>query len=648
MKVRDLANEFGKKPKDFIKLLMEFDIVVKSENTRLDDDTIGTIKELFNDDKSYLDEKIAKNRSFQLSADQIKLSDLARLIDAPIKDIMTIILKKGLLLNLNSVIDSNLAKDIAADLEIQLTVASAKQTDPSTTLKDQIQELKDNQDQSLLKSRPPVIAVMGHVDHGKTLLLDCIRSTNVIDSESGGITQHIGAYQVQKNKKKMTFLDTPGHEAFTALRSRGAQVTDIAVLVIAADDGIKPQTVEAINHAKAAETPIIIAINKIDAPGADIERVKQQLMEHELVSEEWGGNTVVCPVSAKTGKGIDELLEMIQLTADVLELKTMYDGLSKAVTIEAYLDKKRGPVTTVLIQSGILEVGDFITINHVYGKIRAMVNHNGETVAKALPSTPVELLGLSEVPIPGDILIEHDNEQQAKKVAQENSENLGARNQSVNKSVSLETLSKQILDEDIKKMNLIIKTDVHGTLDALLLSLQQIEIKDISINVLHAATGSITESDILLAKTAHAKIIGFQVPLTTEAKKANESADIDIRNYNVIYDILNDLEAIMSGMQTKVSVETKIGEAEVREVFKFSKVGSIAGSMVSSGKLVRNHLIVVKRKGETLYKGKLTSLKRFKDDAKQVEKGYECGVVIDGFSDFESGDTIECFDVREE
>ena len=490
---------------------------------------------------------------------------------------------------------------------------------------------------------------MGHVDHGKTLLLDKIRASNVADSESGGITQHIGAYQVQlENKKKMTFLDTPGHEAFTSLRSRGAQVTDIAILVIAADDGIKPQTIEAINHAKAADTPIIVAANKMDTPGADVERVKQQPTEHELVPEEWGGNTIICPISAKTGDGIDNLLEMIQLTADVLELKTTYDNLAKAVTIEAFLDKKRGPITSVLVKSGKLTVGSFVTIGDVTGKVRALYNDKGESVKEALPSTPVEVLGLSEVPTPGDILEQHETEQIARKVAEENLEKKKKQHkQSLNKSVSLDTLSQQINDGDVKILNLIIKTDVHGSLDALVLSINQLDVDDISINVMHSATGSINENDILLAKAADAIVIGFRVQVTNDAKKASEEANIDIRNYKVIYDIINDIENVMSGMYSKSLIETKIGEAEVREVFKFSKVGAIAGSYVTEGKLTRNSVICVHREKKEIFKGKLTSLKRFKDDVKQVETGYECGIVIDGFSAFEAGDIIECFDVSE-
>lgn len=649
MKVKDLANELGKKPKDFIKLLTGFNIKVKSENTRLDDETISSIKQLFTEEKEFIEEQLAEAKKVSFDGDQIKLSEFSKLIDAPIREILGAVLKKGLLLNINSVIDSSLAKDIAKDLDIKLTLSNAKQTDPSTELKEQIEELKDTQDKHQLKSRPPVITVMGHVDHGKTLLLDNIRSSNIAGSESGGITQHIGAYQVQKNKKKMTFLDTPGHEAFTALRSRGAQVTDIAILVIAADDGIKPQTIEAINHAKAADTPIIVAINKIDVPGADIERVKQQIVEHELVPEDWGGTTIICPVSAKTGEGIDNLLEMIQLTADVQELKTNYEGLSKAVTIEAFLDKKRGPITTVLVQTGKLTVGSFVTIGHVYGKIRALFNDKGESVKEALPSTPVEVLGLSEVPNPGDILEQHNNEHVAKKAAEENLLNKKeAHKQSITKSVSLNTLSQQINDGDVKKLNLIIKADVHGSLDALVLSINQIESDAISINVMHSATGSINENDILLAKAADAIVIGFRVPITNDAKKASSEANIDIREYNVIYDILNDLEKVMAGMYNKITVETKIGEAEVREVFKFSKVGAIAGSYVTDGKLIRNNIVIIKRKGEELYKGKLSSLKRFKEDVKQVETSYECGVVTDGFSQYETGDIIECYDVREE
>ncbi|MGC6366946.1 MAG: translation initiation factor IF-2 [Candidatus Marinamargulisbacteria bacterium] len=649
MKVKDLANEYGKQPKDFIKILLGFDIKVKSENTRLDNDTIETIKDLFEGDKDYIDQQIAESKKATFSDDQIKISDFAKLIDSPMKDIMGVVLKKGLLLNINSVIDASLAQDIASDLGIKLTLDNGDKTSPSTDLREQIEELSENQDKKDLRSRPPVITVMGHVDHGKTLLLDKIRASNVADSESGGITQHIGAYQVQlENKKKMTFLDTPGHEAFTALRSRGAQVTDIAILVIAADDGIKPQTIEAINHAKAADTPIIVAANKIDAPGADVERIKQQITEHELVPEEWGGNTILCPISAKTGEGIDNLLEMIQLTSDVLELKTTYDDLAKAVTIEAFLDKQRGPITSVLVKSGKLTVGSFVTIGGVTGKVRALYNDKGESVKEALPSTPVEVLGLSEVPTPGDILEQHETEQIARKIAEENLEKKKKQHkQSLNKSVSLDTLSQQINDGDVKTLNLIIKADVHGSLDALVLSINQLDVDDISINVMHSATGSVNENDILLAKAADAIVIGFRVQVTNDAKKASEEANIDIRSYKVIYDIISDIEDVMSGMYKKSMIETRIGEAEVREVFKFSKVGAIAGSYVTDGKLTRNSVVAVHRDKKELFKGKLSSLKRFKEDVKQVETGYECGIVIDGFSAFEAGDVIECFEISE-
>jgi translation initiation factor IF-2 len=648
VKVKDLAEQLGKKPKDFIKLLTEFDIKVKSGNTKLDDETISLIKDLFNEDKSKDSEKDDPQESTEkiLEQDQIQISKFATLLDTPLKNIMEIILKKGLLLNLNSTIDAALAKDIATDLEINLIIETKNQTSPNTSLKEQLDELNDMEDTSTHRSRPPIITVMGHVDHGKTLLLDTIRESNIINGESGGITQHIGAYQVRlKNKKKMTFLDTPGHEAFTSLRSRGSQITDIAILVVAADDGIKPQTIEAINHAKAAETPIIVAINKIDLPGADIEKVKQQLVEHDLVPEEWGGTTVICTLSAKTGEGIDNFLEMIHLTAEVLELKTSYSGLAKAVTIESFLDKQRGPITTVLIQSGTLSIGQHVAIGPIYGKMKALYNDKGEAINNALPSTPVKILGVSDVPIPGDILETYKTEQEAKEAASSN-QTTKQQHQRVLKSVSLNTLSQQITNGDIKQLSLIIKADVHGSLEALLLSIQQIETDDISINILHSATGTITENDILLAKAAEGIVIGFRVSITKEAKQLAAKDNIDIRNYDIIYEILDDITNVMSGMETLTQNEVKIGEAEVRDVFTFSKVGAIAGSYVTDGKLIRNSTVKVLRNDEELFSGKLTSLKRFKEDVKQVETKYECGIVIQGFSKFEVGDTIECYNIQ--
>jgi translation initiation factor IF-2 len=649
VKVKDLAQELGKKPKDFMKLLTEFNIKVKSGNTKLDDETITVIKDLFNEDKSEDSQKDSEKVTEQkvLTKDQIQISEFAKLIDTPLKNIMEVILNKGLLLNLNSTIDTSLAKDIATDLEIDLLIESEEATSPNTTLKDQLNELNDIEDTASLRSRPPIITVMGHVDHGKTLLLDKIRESNIVNGESGGITQHIGAYQVRlKNKKKMTFLDTPGHEAFTSLRSRGSQITDIAILVIAADDGMKPQSIEAMNHAKAAETPIIVAINKIDVPGADIEKVKQQLVEHDLVPEEWGGTTVICTISAKTGEGIDNLLDMINLTAEVLELKTSYDGLAKAVTIESFLDKQRGPITTVLIQSGKLAIGNHVAIGGIYGKMRALYNDIGESITEALPSTPVKILGLSNVPTPGDILETYPTEQAAKNAAANNLETK-KQTQRIVKNVSLNTLSQQITDGDVKQVNLIIKTDVHGSLEALILSIQQIESDDIAINILHSATGSVTENDILLAKAADAIVIGFRVSTTQEAKQAAEKDKVDIRTYEIIYEILDDITKVLAGLDTITKEEVKIGEAEVRDVFSFSKVGVIAGSYVTDGKLIRNSTVKVLRKDEELFSGKLTSLKRFKDDVRQVETKYECGIVIQGFSKFEVGDTIECYSSQE-
>lgn len=650
MKVRELALKYKKRPKDFVRMLNDLGVKVKAENATLDQVTISIISDLMNQEKKAAEAAVTEKSPevIGLNSDQITLSGFSKLIQRPLKDIMTIVLKKGLLLNLNSQIDATLAIDIAKDLNIDLIPQQAA-TEASTDIKDKIQEFGQQLNKSELKSRPPVIAIMGHVDHGKTLLLDRIRSSNVADQEAGGITQHIGAYQIRlENKKKMTFLDTPGHEAFTALRSRGAQVTDIAIIVIAADDGIKPQTIEAINHVKAADVPIIIAINKIDAPGAAIEQCKQQLMDHELVPEEWGGSAVIVPISAKTGEGIPQLLEMIELVSDVQELKTNYSGLCRGITIESTLDKQRGPVATILIQSGKLRIGSHVVIGHIYGKIKSMQNDHGTIIDVALPSTPIEVLGFNNVPTPGDVLEMFDTEQAAKKVAE--TRLLSKRNASlaIKKSVSLDTLSNQISDGNIKVLNLIIKADVNGSLDALKLSVNQINSTDVSINIIHSGTGIINENDVLLAKASRAIIFGFRVTPSANAKKQAEVNGIDLKIYDIIYTIIDDIKAAIDGLYTKKTIETKIGTAEVREVFKFSKIGTIAGSYVTDGVFKRNKLAKIYRHNDHIHSGKVSSLKRFKDDVKEVQLNYECGIVVDGFSTFKSGDVIECYDVHEE
>jgi translation initiation factor IF-2 len=644
LKVSDLANEFGKRPRDFIKILLDLGIRVKSENTRLDSDTLQLVRELLSNEEAYMNNQIQQSKTITFSKDDVTILDFCSIIDASMNDVMGVVLKKGLLLNRNSVIDASLAKDIAADLGITM-VLDTEDVD-QTVIKDAITNMNDAVAASgTLRSRPPVVTVMGHVDHGKTLLLDNIRSTNIVAGESGGITQHIGAYHVQlSNKKKITFLDTPGHEAFTALRSRGAQVTDFAVLVVAANDGIMPQTVEAINHAKAADTPIIVAINKIDLPEADPDRVQQQLMEYGLVPEVWGGTTIVCPISAKTGQGIDHLLEMILLSAEVHELKTVYDGLANAVVIEAYLDKQRGPITSILVKSGTLQIGNYVAVGDIYGKIRAMINDKGESVTTALPSVPVEVLGLSAVPTPGDMLVVYDNESLARQAAADQVEIKKTQGtQRLTKSASLDTLAQQITDGDVKTLNLIIKADVHGSLDALLVLIKQVESPDVSINVMHAATGNINDNDISLAQASNAIVIGFRVQATGDSRKIRDTHGVDVRLYTIIYEIVTDIERVMSGMHTVSYVESKVGEAEVREVFSFSKVGAIAGCYVTNGMMLRQGIVTVLRKKKSVYKGKLSSLKRFKEDVKQVDSGYECGIVLDGFSGYESGDIIECF-----
>ena len=642
MKVKYLANELGKRPKDFIKMLHELEIHVKSENTKLEDDVVATIKELLKPSKAEKEAEEA-NKIVQLSTQQLTLSELSVVLKCSLKDVMSVVMSKGLLLNLNSTIDADFAVDIAHDLGIKVNQTNTQSEDNKTTIKEP--ELATSS--APLKYRAPIVTVMGHVDHGKTSLLDSIRNKNVVDTESGGITQHIGAYQVRlKSKKKITFLDTPGHEAFTALRARGAKVTDIVVLVVAANDGLKPQTIEAINHCKAAKTPIIVAVNKIDLPGANIEAVKQQLVEYELVPEEWGGDTVICPLSAKTAEGIDQLLEIISITSEVLELKTTYDDTANGTIIEAYLDKKRGPICTVLLISGTLNQNDHLAIGSTYGKARAMFNENNEPIKKGLPSMPVEILGLSAVPKPGDTLRSYATEAAAKTVISEINEKAAPINQKIVKNIGLDTLTQQISDDRVKKLNLIVKSDVHGSLDAIIYSIQKIESTNISIDILHSGTGSITENDVLLAKASDALLFGFRVTATNDAKKMIESNNLTFKTYDIIYEILDDIHQVMSGMTISVQEDVLIGTAEVREIFNFSKIGTIAGAYVQSGHLIRNNSAKVIREEKLIFEGQLTSLKRFKDDVKRVESGYECGIVIDKAPEFKAGDVIECYGIE--
>lgn len=498
-----------------------------------------------------------------------------------------------------------------------------------------------------LVERPAVVTIMGHVDHGKTTLLDGIRDTKVTQGEAGGITQHIGAYQIEENNKKITFLDTPGHAAFTTMRARGAKVTDITVLVVAADDGVMPQTVEAINHAKAAEVPIIVAVNKMDKEGANPDRVMQELTEYELVSEEWGGDTIFVNLSAIKREGIDNLLETILLISEVEEFKANPDKLATGTVIEAQLDKGRGPVATLLVQEGTLKVGDPVVVGNTFGRVRAMVNDLGKRVETAAPSTPVEVTGLSDVPNAGDRFVAFEDEKTARQVGEaRNQQQIEAQRKESSK-MNLDDLFDKIQQGDVKDINVIVKADVQGSVEALAGSLQKIEVEGVKINIIHTAVGAITESDIILASASNAIIIGFNVRPDSNAKKVAESEQVEIRLHRVIYTAIEEIEAAMKGMLDPVYEEKVIGQAEVRETFKVSKVGTIAGSYVTEGKITRNSGVRVIRDGIVVFEGEVDTLKRFKDDAKEVAKGYECGITLAKFNDVKEGDIIEAFIMEE-
>lgn len=553
----------------------------------------------------------------------------------------SVIVKKlfmeGIMVTVNHEIDFEKAQEIALDYDII--------AEPEEKV-DVIEELlrEEEEDESSLVPRPPVVCVMGHVDHGKTSLLDCIRHTNVTDREAGGITQHIGAYTVSVNGQKITFLDTPGHEAFTAMRMRGANATDIAILVVAADDGVMPQTIEAINHAKAAGVEIIVAINKIDKPGANVERVKQELSEYELIPEDWGGSTVFVPVSAKTQEGISDLLEMILLTSEVLELKANPKRRARGLVIEAQLDKGKGPVATILVQKGTLRVGDSIAAGACSGKVRAMMDDKGRRVKEAGPSTPVEILGLSDVPNAGEILVATETDKEAKNFAATFiSENKKSLLEETKTKMSLDDLFSQIQEGNLKELSIIVKADVQGSVEAVKQSLVKLSNDEVVVRVIHGGVGAINESDVTLASASNAIIIGFNVRPDATAKSTAEQEGVDIRLYRVIYQAIEDVEAAMKGMLEPIYEEKVIGHAEVRQLFKASGVGTIAGSYVLDGVFQRGYKVRITREGTQIFEGALASLKRFKDDVKEVRSGYECGLVFEGFNDLQELDQVEAY-----
>jgi len=651
MKVQDLAKELNLSPNALLAVLREQRVRVSGANAKIDPGTATRIKNFVrNRAKNEKKESpVYEAKDLELTSDTIKVSELPETFGVPLAEVMKAFLKKGLLVTINSEINLETAQEVAKEFNINVTQEDTT-GEEEIGLKTSIMEMEDtasDEQKASSEKRPPVIAIMGHVDHGKTLLLDKIRESNVVDKEAGGITQHIGAYQVEHKGNKLTFLDTPGHAAFTSLRARGAQITDLTILVVAADEGIKPQTVEALHHAKAADVPIIVAINKMDKPEANVDQVKQQLSQHNLVAEDWGGDTILVPVSAKTGSGIPDLLEMITIVTDMQELTASPEGLAKGVVIESKLSPKRGPLATVIVKLGRLSVGDLVVVDGFSSKVRAIFNDAGESVKSLGPGDPGEVLGLSKVPMPGAMIEAKPNEKACRDYveayARDNKNDASGKKM----SVSLEALSSQAEEGDLRQLNLILKSDVHGSLEAITASIETIESKDIPIRIIHSSTGSISESDVMLAKASDGVVFGFNTDMPPAIKHMAENEGVIVKSYSIIYEMLDDIEKIIKGLFKTEYVEVELAELEVRQLFKFSKVGSIAGSYVLKGKIDRNCSIRVFRGKEQIFEGKLASLKRFKDDVKEVQEGFECGVVAEKFDDLQEGDKIIAYKVEE-
>lgn len=682
IRVYELAKELNISSKDLITLLYEeFNIEVKNHMSVIEEEDAELIKELFSEnskssaiavpvseDADIIEKyeelaeekvKVKKNKkkfrdgSERLDEDQdidatmveigetITVKELADKFKKPTTEVIKQLIFCGVMAAINQEIDFKTAEKVADKFGLVVV-----KKDEEAAKVDTIEELDTEEDLDAVK-RPPIVTVMGHVDHGKTSLLDAIRKAKVTETEAGGITQHIGAYTVTINDEKITFLDTPGHEAFTAMRARGAQITDIVILVVAADDGVMPQTKEAINHCKAANVPMIVAINKIDRPGANPDRVKQELTEFGMVSEDWGGDTICVPVSAHTKEGIDNLLEMILLTAEMQELVGNPNRNAKGTVVEAKLDKGRGPVATLLVQNGTLHVGDSILVGNTYGRIRAMFDDKGKKIKSAGPSIPVEILGLSEVPAAGDKFNVTKDEKTARDMADKRMQKLRAENlQSTNK-VSLEDLYSQIQEGKVKELGIIVKADVQGSVEAIKQSLDKLSTDNVKIRVIHGAVGAITETDIILATASNAIVIGFNVRPDINAANIAEKEKVDVKTYRIIYDAIEDIKAAMLGMLDPEYKEVVLGKVEVRQTYKISNVGTIAGCYVLDGKITRNSSVRVIRDGIVIFESTLASLKRFKDDAKEVAQGYECGLSVEKFNDIKEGDIIESYTMEE-
>lgn len=690
IRVYELAKELGITNKDLINLLQEeFNIQVKNQLSAVEEEDAELIKELMAEQNSTVksDEKdtkstedIIEEKYEDLAEEKVKVkkkrnkqkqnieentedtqeaktnnlkddgkiieigetltvNELAEKLNKPVTEVIKELIFCGVMAAINQEIDFDTAEKVCKKFD---TAVLLKEEDTS-----KLEQDTDMVDEETGVKRPPVVTVMGHVDHGKTSLLDAIRKSKVTETEAGGITQHIGAYVVNINGEKITFLDTPGHEAFTAMRARGAQITDIVVLVVAADDGVMPQTIEAINHCKAANVPIVVAINKIDKPDSNPDRVKQELSEKGLVPEEWGGDTICVPVSARSKIGIDSLLEMIILTAEMQELKGNTERKAKGTVIEAKLDKGRGPVASLLVQNGTLHVGDSLLVGHCYGRIRAMFDDKGKKIKTAGPSIPVEILGLSEVPDAGDRFSVVKDEKTAREMAEKRKEKIRTENFQSSYKLSLEDLYNQIKEGKVKELSIIVKADVQGSIEAVKQSLEKLSTDNIKVRVIHGAVGAITETDVILASASNAIIIGFNVRPDTKAIEIAEKEKVDIKTYRIIYDAIDDVKSAMIGMLEPEFKEVVLGRAEIRQIYKISSIGTIAGCYVLDGKITRNSSVRIIRQGIVIFESVLASLKRFKDDVKEVAAGYECGLSIEKFNDIKENDIIEAYTMEQ-
>ena len=682
VRVYEYAKEIGKQSKDIIKVLRESEIEVSNHMSMLTEEGLAKLDSIFKAKKEEPKaEKVASNQNQSDTKKHKKKTNKKEknkksnkqqpaIIEAPTEETIsedTILVRDGMtvgeLSEVLSVNSTELIKKLFMELKIMANINQSLTLeqieliamDYGKEIQEEVEINKEDLDlyfevedeEKNLKERAPIVTIMGHVDHGKTTLLDTIRNTRVTAGEAGGITQHIGAYQVRTKDKKITFLDTPGHAAFTTMRARGAKITDVTILVVAADDGVMPQTIEAINHAKAADVPIIVAVNKMDKPQANPDRVMNELVEYGLISEEWGGDTIFVPISALKGEGIDELLENILLVTEMQELKANPNRLALGTVIEAKLDKGRGAVATLLVQNGTLNVGDPLVVGNTYGRVRAMINDRSKNIHTAKPSTPVEITGLQDVPNAGDRFVVFGDEKTARQIGEKRQQQYIETTRQANSAVSLDTLFEQMKQGEMKDLNIIIKADVQGSVEALAMSLAKIDVEGVNVRIIHTGVGAINESDITLAVASSAVVIGFNVRPDNNAKQMAATEQVDIRLHSIIYKVIEEIEAAMTGLLDPEFVEKVIGLAEVRQVYKVSKIGTIAGAYVTEGKVSRDGKVRVIRDSVVIYEGEIDTLRRFKDDVKEVQSGYECGMTVENFNDIKEGDVFEVYIMEE-